>query len=119
MNLNEYTSQPANLALASKLRFLIWTLTVVVLGLVGLMRQVKIPLPDGIELSFLPPVHAILNTLVAVLLVSAVVMIKRRNVVGHKRAINGALACSILFLLCYVAYHFTTEETSFGGTGAI
>lgn len=29
------------------------------------------------------------------------------------------MACSIAFLLCYVAYHFTTPETKFGGEGAI
>ncbi len=29
------------------------------------------------------------------------------------------MIASASFLLCYVAYHFTTEETKFGGTGAI
>ena len=28
-----------------------------------------------------------------------------------------AMVCSALFLLCYVAYHFTNEETRFGGEG--
>ena len=29
------------------------------------------------------------------------------------------MVCSALFLLCYVAYHFTTPETKFGGEGSI
>jgi putative membrane protein len=84
------------------------------------MRQPeKIPLPDGVSLSFLPMVHACLNSLVAVFLVVALVMIKRGNVKSHKLSISAAMACSALFLLCYVAYHFTTGETKFGGEGAI
>mgnify|MGYP000733853420 CR=1 FL=1 len=30
-----------------------------------------------------------------------------------------AIACSILFLAMYVAYHMTSESTKFGGEGAI
>jgi putative membrane protein len=112
------TREP-NLVLSARLKIVAWILTVAVLGLVGLMRQVKIPLPEGVDLGFLPMVHAVLNSLVALFLINALVMIKRRNVVAHQRSINAAMTCSILFLLCYVAYHFTTEETKFGGTGTI
>ena len=109
-----------NVALGNKLRIVVWVLTVVVWLLVGAMRRPeKIPLPDGVSLSFLPLVHAILNTSVAVFLVAALVMIKRKNVVAHRRFITAAMIASATFLLCYVAYHFTTGETRFGGTGAI
>ena len=108
-----------NLALAARLKIVAWILTVAVLGLVGLMRQVKIQLPEGVSLDFLPMFHAILNSFVACFLVTALVMIKRKNIVAHRRAISAAMICSILFLLCYVAYHFTTPETKFGGTGTI
>ena len=119
MKLDEYIAQPPNLVLAGRLKVAIWIISVLVLGLVGAMRQIKVPLPEGVSLSFLPAVHASLNSLVAILLVVALVMIKRKNAIGHKRAINTAMILSILFLLCYVAYHVTTKETSFGGTGAI
>ena len=109
-----------NIALGNKLRILVWVLTVAVWLLVGAMRRPeKIPLPEGVSLSFLPMVHAILNTGVAVCLITALVMIKRKNVVAHWRFIGAAMILSATFLLCYVAYHFTTEETKFGGTGAI
>jgi putative membrane protein len=32
---------------------------------------------------------------------------------------TSAIACSLVFLLMYVAYHMTTEATKFGGEGAI
>ena len=109
-----------NIALGNKLRIFVWVLTIVVWLLVGAMRRPeKIPLPDGILLSFLPMVHAILNSCVAAFLVAALVMIKRKNVVAHRRFISAAMIASASFLLCYVAYHFTTEETKFGGQGAI
>ena len=107
-----------NLPLARKLYPVAWVLTVAVLGLVAVMRKVTLDIV-GVELNFLPPVHAILNSTVAVLLVVALVCIKRRNVVAHQRAITAAMACSATFLLCYVAYHFTTPETKFGGVGAV
>ena len=116
---NPPTLEP-NVALGSKLRILVWVLTVVVWLLVGAMRRPeKIPLPEGISLSFLPMVHAILNSCVAIFLMCALVMIKRKNVVAHRRFISAAMIASASFLLCYVAYHFTTEETKFGGKGVI
>lgn len=114
----ETTSKQPNTELAKKLKIGVWILTVAVWALVGIMRRPeKIPLPDGVSLHFLPAVHAGLNSAVAILLIVALVMIKKGNVQMHVRAISGAMICSALFLLCYVAYHFTTPETKFGGEG--
>ncbi len=119
MSLEETLQRRANLKLAGQLKVAIWIVTVVVLVLVGLMRQVKIPLPEGISFGFLPPLYSTINAVVALLLIVALVMIKRGNVAGHKLAINSAMIGSLLFLGCYVVYHFTTEETRFGGDGVI
>ena len=115
----EWLSRPAREDLSKKLGIVAWVLTAVVLGLVGLMRTVRIPLPEGVSFSFLPPVHAVLNSLVAVALLVAIVAIKQGKVKLHRSAIFAAMGFSIAFLLCYVAYHFTTEETRYGGTGAM
>ena len=45
----------ANLQLEKKLNVAAWIITVAVLGLVGLMRRVKITMPEGVDLGFLPP----------------------------------------------------------------
>lgn len=111
------TAEP-NLELARKLKVAIWILTIAVWALVGAMRRPeKIPLPDGVDLGFLPTVNAVINSLVAILLVVALIMIKRGNIQMHKNAIMAAMVCSALFLLSYVGYHFTNEETKFGGEG--
>jgi putative membrane protein len=116
-NRTETLQQPPNLKLAKTLKIANWLITAAVLILVVLMRQVKIPLPEGFSFAFLPPIYSTVNALAAVLLVVALVMIKRGIVSAHKLAINGAMICSLLFLLCYVLYHFTNEETRFGGEG--
>ena len=108
-----------NIQLAKRLNALAWVVTAIVLILVGLMRRVKIPLPEGWDFSFLPPFHATLNALTAVVLMAAFYFIKQKNVIMHRRMIYAAMTLSALFLLSYVTYHFTTEETSFAGTGTI
>jgi len=104
----------ANIQLSKKLHVAAWIVTAIVLLLVGLMRQVKIPLPEGVSLSFLPPFHATLNALTAVVLVYALIQIKNKKVANHRRAIYVAMGLSVLFLLSYVAYHFTTPSTLYG-----
>ncbi|MFM7401983.1 MAG: DUF420 domain-containing protein [Bacteroidota bacterium] len=107
----------ANIALEKKLNTLAYVVSVVVLLLVGLMRRVKIQ--TDIDFSFLPPVHASLNALTAVILVVAFIHIKNGRVEQHRKAIYAAMVTSALFLLSYVLYHFTTPETRFGGEGII
>lgn len=91
-----------------------YVLSAVVLLLVGLMRRVKLDV--GVDFGFLPPLHATLNALTALLLIAALYFIKNGQVTAHRRMIYAAMGCSVLFLLSYVAYHFTTPETIFGDT---
>ena len=115
-DLQIFLQRKENPALGKKLTILVWIITAAVLFLVGLMRQVKIDLPHGISLHFLPPIHAILNTIAAFSLIMAIIAIKKKLVINHQRWIFLAMTCSFLFLLSYVAYHFTNTETLFGDT---
>lgn len=117
----EWLSREPREAQSKKLGVVAWVLTAVVLVLVGMMRrpELRIPLPEGWSFAFLPPVHAVLNSLVAGALVIAIVAVKQGKIALHRNAIFVAMGLSVAFLLCYVAYHFTTEETRFGGEGVI
>lgn len=97
-----------------KLKNLTWVVTGLVIVLVGLMRRVKIPLPEGLDFSFLPPFYSLLNGLAAITLLGSLYFIKQKNPRMHRRLNYLALGLSALFLLCYVLYHFTTSETVFG-----
>lgn len=70
-------------------------------------------------LSFLPPIYATINGFTAVLLIAAVVAIKKGNRILHEKLMKTAIACSIAFLVMYVAYHMTADSTKFGGEGVI
>ena len=96
---------------------IILTLSVVVFALVVLMRKVKIDLGFGFDTHIFPQLSAVLNSIVAILLIAGLVAVKQRNLELHKKLMLGAVVCSILFLVTYVLYHFTTVETKYGGEG--
>jgi putative membrane protein len=91
--------------------------SVAVLALVILMRRVKIPI--DVDFSFLPPFHAFLNSLAAVALLFALFFVRRKQIELHRNSIFIAIGLSVLFLLSYVVYHFTTEETLYCKEGTI
>ncbi|WP_293874153.1 DUF420 domain-containing protein [Flavobacterium sp.] len=71
----------------------------------------------GIEvepLAFLPPIYAAINGLTALLLVMGVLAIKNGNRKVHERFMTMAIACSVVFLVMYIAYHLTADTTVFG-----
>lgn len=70
-------------------------------------------------LTFLPPIYASINGLTAILLIAAVIAIKKGNKKLHEQLNTTAIACSLAFLLMYIAYHMTSNSTTFGGEGAI
>jgi putative membrane protein len=112
----EWLQREPNHRLSRVLKWVTWTATVLVFILVGLMSrpEIKVPLPDGVDFGFLPPIHAVLNTCVAVLLVLALLAVKAGNIRAHRNLIVAAMGVSVLFLLGYVAYHLTNAEIKFG-----
>lgn len=65
--------------------------------------------------TFLPPIYASINALTALLLVVAVIAIKNGNRKLHENLMKLAIACSVAFLLMYVAYHMSSESTKYLG----
>ena len=74
---------------------------------------------DVEPLSFLPPIYATINGITAIVLVLAVLAIKKGNRQLHENLMKTAIACSVAFLAMYVAYHMTSDSTKFGGEGII
>lgn len=74
---------------------------------------------DVEPLTFLPPIYASINGLTAIVLIVAVLQIKKGNRKMHERLMKFAILLSVLFLVMYVAYHMTSDSTSYGGEGAI
>jgi len=120
--------------------FLIWFVSILVPVVVALLLftkwsqdklifDMRIPNTDPIvifenlpfiePLTFLPPIYAVINGLTAILLAVAVYYIKNGKRKIHEFLIKVCIALSLMFLVMYIAYHMTTDPTSFGGKGII
>ncbi len=114
-----YLGKPSYDGLSRQLMRVVWILTAIVLGLVFAMRRIKLPLPEGVDFGFLPAVNAGLNSAVALMLIAALLAVLKGRIGIHRALMSGAVVLSVIFLLCYVAYHLTTDETSYGGEGVM
>ena len=61
---------------------------------------------------YLPAVNALLNGTATVLLVVGYVLIKQRRERAHTVAMLAAFAVSIVFLACYLVYHWQLHSTT-------
>jgi len=104
------------LAQEKKYKKIITLLSIVIPIAVAALFGIKL---DVEPLSFLPPIYATINGITAILLVFAVIAIKKGNRKLHEKLNTLAIVCSALFLVMYVAYHMTSDSTPFGGEGAI
>lgn len=102
--------------LEQRFRFPIIIVSILIPVAVAILFSVKLK-DFGIvvePLSFLPPIYASINGLTALLLVMGVLAIKNGNRKVHERFMTSAIACSVVFLIMYVAYHMTADSTVFG-----
>ncbi len=107
----------AKLNSAKKYGIWIWILSIAIPVVVAILFSVRIP---GVErIGFLPPIYATINGITAILLILALIQIKKGNVEAHERIMKTNIVLSCIFLLLYVVYHMTSDSTSFGGEGAI
>lgn len=72
-----------------------------------------------VDVRDLPGVNAMLNATAAVLLIIAYVLIRRGKIQAHKRFMIAAFSVSVLFLACYLVYHYQVGSVRFQKTGWI
>ena len=70
-------------------------------------------------IHFLPLVDATLNAASAVLLVCGFYFIRQKNIPAHRACMLSAFATSVLFLVCYLTYHYFHGVTRFPGNGFV
>lgn len=61
---------------------------------------------DSHDVSSLPALNAILNGITTLLLITAFIFIKKRQVTKHRQMMLTAFATSALFLISYMIYHW-------------
>ncbi|MEP0987231.1 DUF420 domain-containing protein [Ekhidna sp.] len=68
----------------------------------------------GDWIKILPGVHAVINSLTVLTLISALVSIKNGNVKLHRSFMFASLILGVFFLISYVLYHSSVESVKFG-----
>jgi putative membrane protein len=71
------------------------------------------------DLTILPMLNAVFNSFTFIFLLMALWAIMKKDIKLHRGFIFAALTTTFLFLITYVAYHYLSESTSFGGEGMI
>lgn len=104
--------------MTKKIKYGIWIkiISVVIPAVVAVLFSVKIDFQLPI---FLPPIYSTINGLTALLLICALIAVKKQNIKLHKILMQVCIGLSLVFLLMYIAYHMTSESTKFGGEGYI
>jgi uncharacterized membrane protein YozB (DUF420 family) len=72
-----------------------------------------------VRIADLPAVNAILNATSAGLLLAGYVLIRQGRRDAHRRVMLAAVACSTLFLTCYLVYHAHVGSVPFRGRGTV
>ncbi|MCF3111207.1 DUF420 domain-containing protein [Niabella sp. CC-SYL272] len=102
-----------------KANLLIYTFSVIVFAVVVALGRVQLNIQPGFDVHIFARINAVINSVVAVLLVIALFAVKSGKYLLHKRLMLVAMVLSILFLVSYIAHHLLAGDTKFGGTGSI
>lgn len=97
-------------------------LSIVLIGVVAalfLVPNIGGSVAEDVDLTVLPKLNAILNSITFVLLIAALVTIRRKQIDAHRRYVLAAVTLTCLFFISYVTYHFLAPATSYGGEGPL
>jgi putative membrane protein len=97
-----------------KARLLIFTFSFVVFAAVVLLGWVKLHVHTPFDPNIFAAFNALINTIVALLLIAALAAVKNGRYLLHKKIMLTALVLSILFLLSYIAHRLLSGEAVFG-----
>ena len=95
-------------------RTLILTVSVIVFIAVALLAKIKVNLDLPFDIHIFATINAIINSVVAVMLVGGLIAIKAKAPVLHRNFMMTAIILSFFFLLAYIAHHLLAGETRFG-----
>jgi putative membrane protein len=73
----------------------------------------------GFDVHLFALANAVINGIVAVLLLAGLLAVKQKKYTTHKRIMLTAMVLSMLFLTSYICHHLFAGETVFGETDGI
>ncbi|MBS1620029.1 MAG: DUF420 domain-containing protein [Bacteroidetes bacterium] len=103
----------------SKARILIFTFSVIIFCTFVLLGRFHLNWKPGFNVHLFASFNAIINSIVAVLLLSGLLSVKMKEYKIHKWLMISSIVLSSLFLISYICHHLLAEETKYGGTGTL
>ncbi len=100
-------------------RLLIFVVSFVVFAAVAVLSRVKLEVDLGFDIHVFALINAVINSAVSLLLVWALIAVKNKNYLLHKKLMLTAIILSVLFLVSYIAHHLLAGDTVYGGEGSI
>jgi len=95
-------------------RFIIIVFSVVVFMAVTLLERVTLNLKLGFDPHIFALINALINSIVAVLLLAGLFAAKTRRLAVHKKIMLTAIMLSMLFLISYILHHLLAGSTLYG-----
>lgn len=95
-------------------RVIIFSFSVVVFILISALGKYKLNVNLGFDEHIFAKANAVINSIVAVLLLAGLFFAKARRYATHKKIMLTTMALSVLFLLSYVLHHLLAGEARFG-----
>lgn len=102
-----------------KAGWLIGIFSFVVFAVVVSLGRIHLKVDLGFDVHVFATINAVINSIIAVLLVAALIAVKNKNYLLHKKMMMASLVLSIVFLVSYIAHHLLAGDTKFGGEGII
>ena len=97
-----------------KAKFLIYTVSFVVFAAVVFLSKYKLDVELDFDVHVFAKANAIINSLVAVLLLAGLLSVKQKKYELHKKIMLSAILLSVLFLLSYISHHLLAGDTKYG-----
>ena len=106
--------QPSLVKNDKKAKLLIYTVSFVIFAAVVFLSKYKLNVDLGFDVHVFAKINAIINSLVAVLLLAGLFTAKQKKHELHKKIMLTAISLSVLFLLSYIAHHLLAGDTRYG-----
>ena len=106
--------QPSMRKNDKKATLLIIVFSIIIFTAVSFLTKIKIDVGLGFDVHIFALVNAIINSVIAVLLLLALIAVKNRKYLLHKRIMVTALILSVVFLISYITHHLLAGEAIYG-----
>jgi putative membrane protein len=95
-------------------KILIFSFSIIVFILVTVLERVTLDVDLGFNVHIFAAINAIINSIVAVLLIAGLVTARSGRYTTHKYIMLTAIILSVIFLLTYVTHHLFAGSTYYG-----